>query len=796
MAEYADGHKRLSPSEVVALIRDLLSALEAIHPDVDRINELKRKTSLTKEEWDELQSLFLHGIVHRDIKPENLIISPTGLVLIDFNIASRIGQQVLTLSGTPRYKSPDIIPGVETWDVSPDLFATGVVLYELLCWQHPYDGDIPRADLMPRDPRQFRPELSPALAAFLLKACAPLRGDRFANARELRTALDAIDPLTLPIMLSPAAGLPARLLELVVSAPPNVNPMVREFLALSSQARRTNAGTRGMDDLARATYVETQLDTNLSASLLAGQHRLVIITGNAGDGKTAFIQQIEQAAMRAGAVVLGRTGNGCRFRYANREILTLYDGSQDEGDRTSDEVLCEFFRPMSSGDNDGVVRIAAINEGRLRDFLLVHRRDFSTLAGDIIAALDDPTKARIDDVAIIVNLNLRSVTAGGAASIFSRQLQAIVQGRFWEPCERCDYRSRCPLKHNVDTFRDLTSGSFVAERLRTLVNLLRLRRRRHLTMRDVRSLISHILFRDRTCDEIPALLASDDPLNVLDLAYFQGPGGLGVTEGSSVERGAALLAEIDVALVANPEDDRILARGRGLRRMSFPARTSDYPGELIRTVQLQAGSGYESNVVLARRAQEAARRQSYFERADDNWRSMLPYERVLEFEQALEPTNVAARDHLRKEVVRAISMYEGVTNPQLAAAGFWLSTMEQGAPGFHCFRRFPPDGFALRIPKIDSRYVEHEPDRLDFVHIQSGAILDIDIDLLEVLERLRDGHVPSQEESSGFLVNLNLFRHRLLAEPSDELFILADETLLRIAVSNEPGRLVMSEERL
>jgi hypothetical protein len=70
------------------------------------------------------------------------------------------------------------------------------------------------------------------------------------------------------------------------------------------------------------------------------------------------------------------------------------------------------------------------------------------------------------------------------------------------------------LKHNVDTFRDETSGPEAAERVRAMVDLLRLRRRRHLTMRDVRSLISHLLFRDRPCEEIPALLAAEDTSRV------------------------------------------------------------------------------------------------------------------------------------------------------------------------------------------------------------------------------------------------------------------------------------------
>jgi len=191
-------------------------------------------------------------------------------------------------------------------------------------------------------------------------------------------------------------------------------------------------------------------------------------------------------------------------------------------------VLRGFLAPFAErGTDDGAARLAAVNEGRLRDFISTHRDRFPSLV-ELLAELDEPGSRVGDDTVMLVNLNLRSVTAGGADSIFSRQVQAIVGGPFWEPCRTCDHRARCPIKHNVDTFADPVSGGEVTERLRRLVDLVRLRRRRHLTMRDVRSLVSHVLFRDRDCHEVAELLASGDAMAVADIAYFQAPGGLGV----------------------------------------------------------------------------------------------------------------------------------------------------------------------------------------------------------------------------------------------------------------------------
>jgi len=810
---YAEGRKRLAPNEVVDLADQLLSALEAIHPQTDRLAELERAAregELTEGEFAELQGLKGQGIVHRDIKPQNLMLTPQGgVVLIDFNIASRVGQQVHTFSGTPPYQSPDIHPGIDTWDVSPDLFATGVVLYELLCHEHPYEHREPRLDREPRDPRMFRPELSPSLAAFLLKACACHRDERFATARAMRAALVEVGPPIAPPESPPDENLlPASLAAAIAAAPPNINPMVREFLALSSQARRSNRGTRGLDDLAKATYVETGLDGELGRAVLDGHYRLVIVTGNAGDGKTAFIQQLEREAIRNGATSVegAQTRNGTRLHHSGRDIVTLYDGSQDDGERTSDEVLRDFFAPFASdAPDDGnttqavpTVRIGAINEGRLRDYLMADRDRYGDLAPAIIAALDDATLGMPREDVVVVNLNLRSVTAGGTESIFSRQLQRIVGGPFWGPCATCDYRARCPLKHNVDTFRDETSGPVVTERLRVLVDLIRLRRRRHLTMRDVRSLIAHLLFRDRACEEIPALLASDDPFSLIDLAYFQGPGGQGVPAGSALERGAALLSEVDVALVANPEDDYALAHDNGPRSMGFPTRSSeDYQRDLIRVARRRAGVGYDGDARRARRAHEAARRQAYFERADDGWPAMLPYNRLALFKEALDSAAHARRGDLRDEVMEAVSAYEGMGD--LARQGaLWIATNDEdsvNAPAaIRSFRRFPNDELVLRVAILGARYVEAEPDHLELVHTPSSARLDLDLDLIEVLEHLKQGYAPSPEEGRGFLVNLALFKHRLLAAPARELMLAAEGTLLRIAVGNVRGSVVLSEE--
>jgi uncharacterized protein (TIGR02653 family) len=192
--EYTKGKRQLSDREAVEVALDILDALTAIHPDSVRLDELEKKKrdgELSSDEFAEMMRLQEEGLVHRDIKPQNIILTEQGAKLLDFNIASRVGDPVMTVSGTPPYQAPDV--DYTRWDVSTDLFAVGVTLYELLCnGEHPYEGRKPMLGKDARDPRKFRSDLDGTVADFLLKGSAPYRGDRFSTAVEMRKALEGL----------------------------------------------------------------------------------------------------------------------------------------------------------------------------------------------------------------------------------------------------------------------------------------------------------------------------------------------------------------------------------------------------------------------------------------------------------------------------------------------------------------------------------------------------------------------------------------------------------------------------
>jgi hypothetical protein len=189
--EFVTGSRRLRDREAVDVALDLLGALVAFHPDSARLKQLdakRREGDLPEGESHEWMELKDRGLIHRDIKPLNVILTRTGAKLLDFNIASRVGDPVHTKSGTPPYQPPDA--GITRWDVSTDLFAVGVLLYRLLCnGHHPFPNAMPMVDVPVTDPRTIRFDLNPELAEFLIKACDPASANRFATAADMQLAL-------------------------------------------------------------------------------------------------------------------------------------------------------------------------------------------------------------------------------------------------------------------------------------------------------------------------------------------------------------------------------------------------------------------------------------------------------------------------------------------------------------------------------------------------------------------------------------------------------------------------------
>ncbi|HEV2583443.1 MAG TPA: serine/threonine-protein kinase [Ktedonobacteraceae bacterium] len=146
-----------------------------------------------------------HGVFHRDIKPENIMITESGdIKIIDFGIALLEGARRVTwrgLSGTvgtPDYMSPEQLRG-ERGTAASDIYAVGIVLYEMLCGHTPFESENIFAVMnqhISQDPPsilQFNPHISPALATVVMRAVRrdPLK--RYKSMREMLHDLEHLE---------------------------------------------------------------------------------------------------------------------------------------------------------------------------------------------------------------------------------------------------------------------------------------------------------------------------------------------------------------------------------------------------------------------------------------------------------------------------------------------------------------------------------------------------------------------------------------------------------------------------
>jgi serine/threonine protein kinase len=142
------------------------------------------------------------GFIHRDVKPANIFVGEGDRVtLTDFGIAKAASEaeqltRTGTLVGTPEYMSPEQAEG-GVIDHRTDLYALGIVLYQMLTGQVPFKGNTPHSTLYavvnhpPPLPRQINPALPPAVEAVVLKAVAKRPEQRFQRGAQMTAALQA-----------------------------------------------------------------------------------------------------------------------------------------------------------------------------------------------------------------------------------------------------------------------------------------------------------------------------------------------------------------------------------------------------------------------------------------------------------------------------------------------------------------------------------------------------------------------------------------------------------------------------
>ena len=592
-----------------------------------------------------LDVLHRNGLVHGDVNPRNVIVSGGDLVLTDYDFVRKVGVSD-GAPGAALYCAPSSVAGRPATPAD-DFYALAASFFHVLLEKEPFRYG---ADLVKQRGLNWegiaRAE-HPVVADFFDRAAHPDPGRRFRSAQE---ALEALPPPKLAAAgdaptaapsggpgtpFAPDAGVvPAAMGEqraafeqvaredagaapgAAVERREQSVPWLRSLLQSYPGSRYGNRETRGLDsDFAERTYVETPLEEVLHHDVRGRRVRLVVLCGNAGDGKTALLQHLAERfgvvrRVSSERILKGRTEDGLIVR------MNL-DGSASWQGKSADDLLDEFLGPFQNGPPaDDVAHLLAINDGRLLEWIegveqrrgeetpltLVLRKRLERANGSAPEVEDDADAAVDDSHVRFVNLNQRSLVggvtpdgAGIATDFLERLLESLYGGEdaaeTWAPCRSCSAQERCEVFRANRLFGpDALAGGTdpevrarARERLFDALQAVHLRGETHVTVRELRAALVYILFGVDFCDEYHRGAfhpnAEPLPLPYWDRAFDPvAPG----RQGDMLQD----LVRLDPALEAHPIIDRRLLR--------------------TRTTDAESGTGSAS-------ALASARRRAYFE---------------------------------------------------------------------------------------------------------------------------------------------------------------------------------------
>jgi hypothetical protein len=257
---------------------------------------LEETVSIACQVCAALEHAHAHGVIHRDLKPENVLLLPDGSAkLVDFGLARTVASRLTTegaILGTVFYIAPEQALGQEI-DGRADLYALGVMLYEWATGCLPFAEGPPAIILSHHlhtpviPPRDHNDELPPPLDALILRLLSKRPEDRPASAAEVRGALEAlVEPLA-PVVLAGAPGERIRLPRFLLDEGGEHVDQKPVFVARERELAWLNG------------FLE---------QALAGQGRVVFVTGGPGRGKTALLDAFARQAMEAHPDLLVASG--------------------------------------------------------------------------------------------------------------------------------------------------------------------------------------------------------------------------------------------------------------------------------------------------------------------------------------------------------------------------------------------------------------------------------------------------------------------------------------------------------
>ena len=474
-------------------------------------------------------------------------------MLTDYDCVAKVGDPVAA-PGTVLY-SADMPLKDRLAAPADDFFALAASFFQVLFEKEPFMYDGSRAKDRGLNWDGVEREDYPTVAAFMDQATNPDREQRFASATEAKAALSppsATEAESADASVGKVAELPARR--------ENEVPWLQDLLRSYPGSRWGNSETRGLDTpFATQTYVETPLEEALYGDIQMRKVRLVILCGNAGDGKTALLQHL--------AACLGFGVHNSSERILEHQmddgliVRMNLDGSASWKERSADELLDDFLAPFREGSPDeDIVHLLAINDGRLLEWMERHDEE-TPLTQALNAAL---IKGSTPESHIrFIDLNQRSLVGRvmqGEARIETDFLDNLLDNLYggekapeiWAPCETCSAQDRCEVRRATRLFgpsglpRMADERDRARQRLFEMLQAIHLRGETHITVRELRAALVSILFGVHFCSDYHA---GEDAPPYWDRAFSpESPG----RQGEVLQE----LIRFDPALEAHPHIDR------------------------------------------------------------------------------------------------------------------------------------------------------------------------------------------------------------------------------------------------
>lgn len=455
---------------------------------------------------DALGTLHIVRLVHGDVTPKNIIVSGGNVTLTDYDSVTAIGSEPRIY--TALYCSHHVQQR-KYIEPSDDIFALAASFFHVLFEKEPFrfGGELKKDSgfsYQGMDMHDF-----PLVMQFFDKAVNPDKAKRFRSGIEANNFLKEIisgiqeDDKSERIFVE----------QICQSLSPNEVPRLLDILCSYPGSLKGNIETRGLDSqFAEITYVETRLDKALLEEINNKEVSLVILFGNAGDGKTAFLQHL---AMKLGLKKHHSSerlwdhtiSNGIRIR-ANLDGSASYQG------RSATELLDEFFSPFHDCNSpDNLVHLVAINSGPLQAWIFDYesRHGETKLTEQLQEALDGYI-TRLDKRFRFLDLNNRSLVGGikeGTKEITTDFLDNLLDKligdksyNLWKPCLSCKANSYCSAWESVQLLCDEEKGEIIRKRLYSALQAVHQRGEIHITARELRAAISYIFFGIHYCTDL------------------------------------------------------------------------------------------------------------------------------------------------------------------------------------------------------------------------------------------------------------------------------------------------------